>query len=954
VTVDYSSATGLKLSGLLEGKASFPKSGTSQLEGKYHLSYENTKGFTGKIDEIKITASEYFKSQGGSADIETGIVSLGTATFEVPNAAKGTVTGDINLKTSKFHVESEVEATAPALAGLKFKVTLDNTTLSAKLVANTPPIEMGTFATLKVGAESTVTLVKGAGLSADIKGIVDAHGLGTGTFTVHYKSGQNVTGDAKVHINPFAMFDAIDLDMKLDDKRQLSTNAPVVLQLAPNYQDTFAADAKVNVKNNQFLVEGHVTEVKNLGSVSDAFKQGGGAEIKWDQAAHTVTVTDKFDLDTAIPELGDGSTLTLQYVGKVFTINGTLRPRTYGSVKFSPDSHITASWSSATKRLEVNGTAQADVEQLCTVDFTVDAGLGGGKPGAFGLRGHIDATKLGQKIKGVSFSSVTADFSVLIGSGKPADLNFHLNAAINGIPAAGVTDIAAHIDANYKSGQGISGELAVTHAKLGEVLVDGKIQVANNKFQSGSVHLMADFPQLKIEGTGTVSAGEMGELNTAADLKVTPGGTSVLAKFIQSGNIHVDIKQWKLANATGKLNLVPPDFLPIENPVIEVGYTPGAGIHATLTTQFNAPMAKNGEKGTFVAGYEKSKGLYAHIEFPITVPGFQQAKVTGDLDQKGIHVGATLIPKDATIVKEARVEIGYDFGGGFYIQGSITLKPTESLELVVGLRYDSQKGLQVMGITPNDKAATPDEHEIANWHKDFPTIPLASIGVASLGLKFGMGVAAGYRMPRIAFKNPQLEGGLEALDKGGMPAFTFGGSIAMGAYITLSLSVQVVGEIQLLIASCDAGIGAEIAARLNLDLGADVNGRFAPGQGAHLDIDPFVGASLDLIASLIATLHAEICWFTIVDKKWNLASASFAKIDLGRFHPFNPVELQIGGPGGTHLVSGLGLRDDAFDQITDGVKEGGKHSGDEEANRDARERVAPVLKAFRAAAHHFE
>ncbi|HSR97661.1 MAG TPA: hypothetical protein VLM79_11455, partial [Kofleriaceae bacterium] len=521
-------------------------------------------------------------------------------------------------------------------------------------------------------------------------------------------------------------------------------------------------------------------------------------------------------------------------------------------------------------------------------------------------------------------------------------------------PGAGVTDIAAHLDATYKTGQGISGELAVTRAKLGEVIADGKITVANNKFQSGSVHLMADFPQLKIEGTGTVSAGEMGELNTAADLKVTPGGTSVLARFIQSGNIHVDIKQWKLANATGKLNLVPPDFLPIENPVIEVGYTPGAGLHATLTTQFNAPMAKNGEKGTFVAGYDKTKGLYAHIEFPITVPGFQQAKVTGDLDQKGIHVGATLIPKDASIVKEARVEIGYDVGAGFYIQGSITLKPTETLELVVGLRYDSQKGLQVMGITPNDKNATPDEHEIANWHKDFPTIPLATVGVASLGLKFGMGVAAGYRMPRIAFKNPQLEGGLEALDKGGMPAFTFGGSIAMGAYITLSLSVQVVGEIQLLIASCDAGIGAEIAARLNLDLGADVNGRFAPGQGAHLDIDPFVGASLDLIASLIATLHAEICWFTIVDKKWTLASANFAHIDLGRFHPFNPVGLQIGGPGGTHLTNGLSLRDDAFESIKEGVKQGGQHAGDEEANRDARERVAPVLKAFRSAAVQFE
>ena len=130
-----------------------------------------------------------------------------------------------------------------------------------------------------------------------------------------------------------------------------------------------------------------------------------------------------------------------------------------------------------------------------------------------------------------------------------------------------------------------------------------------------------------------------------------------------------------------------------------------------------------------------------------------------------------------------------------------------------------------------------------------------------------MGVAAGYRMPKVKFKDPKIEGGLDALDKGGLPPITFGGSISMGAYIALSFSVQVVGEIQLLIATATAGIGAEITARLDLELGADVDGRFEPGEGALLKIDPFVGASLDLIASLIATLYAEVCWFTIIDKK---------------------------------------------------------------------------------------
>ena len=541
---------------------------------------------------------------------------------------------------------------------------------------------------------------------------------------------------------------------------------------------------------------------------------------------------------------------------------------------------------------------------------------------------------------------------MLIGSGKQADLNFHFNAQINGIPAAGITDVQAHIDADYTSGEGFSGELAVTRAKIGEVEADGKITVAKNKFSTGELHIKAAFPALTIEGTGTVAAGEMNDLNTTADLKVTPGGGSALASFVESGNIHVELKKWKLAKALGQLHLKPPSILPIENPVVEIGYTPEAGISATLTTQFNAPMAKNGEKGTFTAGYQRDKGLFAHIEFPLTVPGFETTTFTGDLDSQGIRAGVTLVPKDAKIVKQAKIEIGYDFKTGLFVQGMVTLTPTESLELEVGVRYDG-KGLQILGIDNKDKDATSEEHEIANWTKKFPTIPLLTVGVASLGLRFSLGVAAGYRMPKLKFKNPQLEGGLDALEKGGMPAFTFGGSVAMGAYVSLALAVEVVGEIQLLIATCSAGIGAEIMARLNLELGADVNGRFAQGEGAKLEIDPFVGASLDLIASLIATLYAEVCWFTLVDKKYTLASANFAHIDLPGFRPFKPVGLQFGGPGGTRLTQGLELRDDAFDQITEGVKEGGKSAGEEEGNRDAREKVRPVLAAFQRSADQF-
>jgi hypothetical protein len=937
----------------IAGSAQYPKSGPSQLSGDFHMDFAAGQGFTGGIDNVKLTAADYFHSEHGKVDLESGEVSLGDATFSIPDIGKGKISSSsVNVNSGKFHVEADFDAQMVALKGLKLHVILENQNLTASMREGSA-MELGSFATLHFDNTSKITIAKGAGISAQLAGTLDARTVGKGRFDMTY-GGHALKGTASVHVEPFALFNAVDLDLALAD-RKVSTQKPVELKLAPAYENLFAASATLDLKDNQLAVVGRVTEVKNLGKISEAFKNGHGAQITYSAASHQVSVSTTLDVGgSVIPELDTGSLLKFDYAGHAFQISGTLKPKDLPGVSFKSGSHITALWSSVVPRLIVTGQAKADLDQLCEVDLSVDSALGNGQPGSFGMKGHVDASKLAEKFPGVTFSSVAANFTVLVGQGKQRELDFHLDAGIGGVPAAGITDMSAQLAGEYKHGQGLTGTISVARAKIGDVIADGSIQLERGLMKAGSLHLRADLPSLTIEGNATIAAGALNELNTTAELKVSPGGSSPLAKLVQSGTIHVDITRWKLANAEGQLHLAPPSFLPLEDPTIKVGYRPGVGLHADLSTRFAAPMAKHGEKGTFVAGYDQGRGLYAHIEFPITVPGFQAATVAGDLDAKGIQVSATLVPKDATIVKQANVEIGYDFGGGFYVQGSITLKPTEELELVVGLRYDQKAGLQVQGITPHDKAATPQDHEVANWHKDFPTIPLASVGVASLGLKFGLGVAAGYRMPRIAFKNPQLEGGLDALDKGGMPAFTFGGQIAMGAYIALSMSVQVAGEIQLLIATCDAGIGAEIAARLNLELGADVNGRFAPGEGAHLQIDPFVGASLDLIASLIATLHAEVCWFTIVDKKWTLASTNFAHIDLGSFHPFNPLGLQFGGPGGTRLTNGLTLRDDAFDQIKEGVKNGAQHAGDEEANEDARKRISPVLRAFKSASHQFE
>ena len=947
VKVDYNNGK-FDFATAISAGVKYPKDGPSQLEGFFHLAAANGS-FAASITDIKITAGKFFKSEGGSIDPESGEVTIGTGSFKIDNIASGVIKQPtrVNVKTGDFHVDIDVSAHG-ALEGVKLNATLDKGKFTAKLLENTPDIKFGKFASAKFGADSSVEIDQTAGLTAHVIGLVDAKDFGDGTFNLNYVD-KKLTGDALVHVKPFAMFGPIDAHFTIDEHRKISTVSPVVLELAPAYTETFAANATITVDHNTVGVTGRVTEIKKLGKISEAFK---GAAISYDGMSRQVTMEALVEVDKVIPELAPGSNLTLAYKNKIISLEGVLKPKSYGPVAFTADSHLTAKWDSLSKHFSVNGEAHADVANLCTVDFTVDAGAGGGQPGVFTLKGHIDATKLKEKIKGVEFSTITADFKVQIGGGAQTDVEFGIHAGISGIPAAGVTDIQASVDGRYKSGAGISGKLAVQRAKLGEVIADGSVDVEGGKFAGGSLHLLADFPSLKIEGRGTILPGELGGLNTTADLTVTPGADTALAKFVQSGNIHVALANWKLTEATGTLNLVPPSFLPLIDPKIVVSYKVGEGISACLKTQFKAPMAKNGELGNFEAGYKKGTGLYAHIDFPLTLPGFEQATIAGDLNSEEIKLSASLKPKNATLIKEAKIEAGYKKAGGFYVQGTVVLHASDELELEVGLRYDGN-GLSVVGLTPKEKNEDNADHEVAGF-KQHINIPLLTVGVASLNLQFGMGVAAGYRMPKIKFKNPVIEGGLDALDSGQLPAISFGGSIAMGAYVALTLSVQIVGQIQLLIASCDAGIGAEICARLNLELGADVNGRFAPGQGALIQISPYVSASLDLIASLIATLHAEVCWFTIVDKKWTLASANLAHIELGKFAPFKDIGLQLGGPGGTKLVNGLALKEDAFQQIEEGVKKGGKDVADEEANKDAREKVKPVLDAFKAASHQFE
>ncbi|MDB4969419.1 MAG: hypothetical protein JWN44_5108, partial [Myxococcales bacterium] len=947
VTVDYVGGA-LAMAGHIQGTASYSPGDQEKVGGNFQLGFDSATGFTGLVDQIRITAGEGFHSEGGSIDLRSGAINIGTCTVNISGVGHGTVTGGGNVKERTFGLDADVDITA--LRGLKVHVHADNREVTGTLTAPVA-IQIGpATVTLMDGCTARFARGAGGGFSSTLHARVDMPHVGHAVLTAEYARGHGFSGTAALDIDPIAIFDRTSGTLQYEGGNLSTQGEGFTLNLASQYATYLDASVHFRLDNNRPDVRGQIKRLKELGKISEAFQ---GAEVRYNEGV--VTASADFDLAPVIPGglLRPNSMLHLEYANSAVSVHGTLRPNDLGPVHFDQASQISASWSSATRRVDINGHAHADINHLATVDLDVTANAGGGDPASFDLRGHIDATGLGRYIPGVTFGAITGDVALHVGGGT-TDFNVQVDADVTGIPAAGITDCAAHLHGEYQNGQGLSGYVAVSRIKVGEVIADGRVDVVRNRFSSGTLHVLADFPSLRIEGNATVAAGaELSGLSTSADLTVTPGGNSALARFISSGSIHIAMQSWQLQEARGRLNLVPPSFLPLQNPVVEISYVRGSGISATLSTQFEAPFRKNNEMGNFVAGYSSAQGLFAHIDFPITIPGFQQATVAGDLNQNGVTISATLVPRDNAVIKSATVSIGYG-SGGFFFEGKVKIAPSESMELEVGVRYQQGQGFQILGITPEEKHPDDGDKELASWHKDFPTIPLLSVGVASIGLKFGMGVAAGYRMPKIKLKDPKIEGGLEALDSGGLPPISFGGSIAMGAYLALSFSVQIAGEIQLLIATASAGIGAEITARLNLELGADVTGRFQQGQGALLKIDPFVGASLDLIASLIATLYAEVCWFTIIDKKYTLASVTFAHIDLGQFRPFNPIELQVGGPGGTRFVNGLALRDDAIDQISNGVKEGGKNTSDAESNREAKEKIAPVLKSMRAAAGQFE
>jgi len=91
-----------------------------------------------------------------------------------------------------------------------------------------------------------------------------------------------------------------------------------------------------------------------------------------------------------------------------------------------------------------------------------------------------------------------------------------------------------------------------------------------------------------------------------------------------------------------------------------------------------------------------------------------------------------------------------------------------------------------------------------------------------------------------------------------------------------------------------------------------------------------VSAALKLRAELHAFLKAKVCFFTIVDKDWELGGVDLANIPLGTFKPFAPIEFNIGGPD-QGFKNGSPKFNNDKDKIMDGVKSGSQGIGDDAA-----------------------
>ena len=257
----------------------------------------------------------------------------------------------------------------------------------------------------------------------------------------------------------------------------------------------------------------------------------------------------------------------------------------------------------------------------------------------------------------------------------------------------------------------------------------------------------------------------------------------------------------------GQLNLVPPTFLPLDEPGVDDRLRAGRGHHGDAVDAVRRAVRQARREGHLRRRLRAATGaVRAHRLPDHRARASSRATVVGrPRQQRHLSVRRRWSRAPTSSSRAPTSRIGYG-AGGFFFEGKVTIAPSESMELEVGAP------VLAAGRLPDPR------HHAAGQERRRRRPPARRRGTRtsrrSRWPSIGVAVArpqasawawrAGYRMPKIKLKNPKIEGGLEALDKGGLPPISFGGSIAMGAYIALSFSVQIVGEIQLLIAD---GVG---------------------------------------------------------------------------------------------------------------------------------------------------
>ncbi|HND55380.1 MAG TPA: hypothetical protein PLV92_23360, partial [Pirellulaceae bacterium] len=473
-----------------------------------------------------------------------------------------------------------------------------------------------------------------------------------------------------------------------------------------------------------------------------------------------------------------------------------------------------------------------------------------------------------------------------------------VSTTINRIDGIDETNIS--LSASYAKGKGLSASAKINKLRIKQFTIDGSLGIKDNKVEPAHLGMSADFPGVKLKGGVDVQKSELGGLSWKGHVDATPSEGGPLS-WVQSGSLDATMVNGKLTEAKGTLNLKPPSFLPVEKPTIEIAYD-GQNVVGTLTTEFASPLHKS-KKGSLTLTIGGPKKFEAVIRFPAKVPGMKEAEVYGKITADGhVEIAAVLVPDGLPFIKQARIAITYA-NGAFVVGGYITLAPTDDLELELGVEYDiTNKQFHVKGIEPKQDPKEKDTPLATLKHdKHFPSIPLFGVGVLNVVLTMRLGFGVNINKPFFKFDNPKLVGGLDALDSGQMPAIEFGGRVGIGAEMFVEFGVGVAGQIQLLIAEAEMGIEGVLKAALTMNLQSDVHGKFEQGKPLALTIDPSVSAALKLSAALNAFLHAEVLWWTIVDKKWPIASIDLADIPLGEFHPFDPFKITLGGGGGTQV-----------------------------------------------------